>query len=107
MIEAGVALDNAVAALRDARLAARQNLTQSLGAFQTALQHAVALSASVEAADEDLRVQQQRYTAGEATLLDVLTSQTQLAQSRDSLIRARYDARIAKAQLEALVGQEL
>ncbi len=105
--EAGVALDNAEAALRDARLAARQNLTQSLGAFQTALQHAVALSASVEAADEDLRVQQQRYTAGEATLLDVLTSQTQLAQSRDSLIRARYDARIAKAQLEALVGREL
>jgi len=107
VIEAGVALDNAEAALRDARLAARQNLTQSLGAFQTALQHAVALSASVEAADEDLRVQQQRYTAGEATLLDVLTSQTQLAQSRDSLIRARYDARIAKAQLEALVGREL
>ena len=107
VVEAGVALDNAEAALRDARLAARQNLTQSLGAFQTALQHAAALAASVEAAEEDLRVQQQRYTAGEATLLDVLASQTQLAQSRESLIRARYDARVAKAQLEALVGREL
>ena len=36
VVEAGVALENAAAALRDARLAARQSLTQSLGGFQTA-----------------------------------------------------------------------
>jgi outer membrane protein len=61
----------------------------------------------VEAAEEDLRVQQQRYAVGASTLLDVLTSQTQLIQARRDLIRARYDQRIAKAQLEALVGREL
>jgi outer membrane protein len=61
----------------------------------------------VDAAREDLRVQQQRYNAGGSTLLDVLTSQTQLDQARRDLIRARYDQRVAKAQLEALVAREL
>ena len=52
-------------------------------------------------------MQQQRYGVGDSTLLDVLTSQTQLDQARSDLIRARYDQRVAKAQLEALVGREL
>jgi outer membrane protein len=106
-VQADVALDNAEASLRDARLAARQSLIQYLGAFRTAQQQEATQAASVEAAEEDLRVQQQRYATGEATLLDVLTSQTQLNQARQARIRARYDGRIAKAQLEALVGREL
>ena len=61
----------------------------------------------MEAAEEDLRVQQQRYAVGGSTLLDVLTSQTQLNQARRDLIQARYDQRVAKAQLEALVGRDL
>ena len=48
-------------------------------------------------------MQQQRYTLGASTLLDVLTSQTQLNSPR--LVKALYQARIAKAhraaQLEA------
>ena len=67
----------------------------------------LAQQATLEAAEEDLRVQQQRYGAGNSTLLDVLTSQTQLDQARQALIRARYDQRIAKAELEALVGRDL
>lgn len=61
----------------------------------------------MEAAEEDLRVQQQRYALGASTLLDLLTSQTTLNQARSDLIAARYDYRVAKAQLEALVGREL
>jgi outer membrane protein len=52
-------------------------------------------------------VQRQRYQLGASTLLDLLTSQTQLAQARAQLIQARYDARVAKAQIEALIGQDL
>jgi outer membrane protein len=63
--------------------------------------------ASVDAAEEDLRVQQQRYALGASTLLDLLTSQTTLNQARAALISARYDYRVAKAQLETLVGREL
>jgi outer membrane protein len=63
--------------------------------------------ATVEAAEEDLRMQGQRYSVGGSTLLDVLASQTQLDQARRDLIRARYDQRVAKAQIEALIGREL
>src|SRR5262249_54836625 len=107
VVQGSVAVADAEASLRDARLAARQGVVQGLGDFHTAVQRAAAQSASVDAAEEDLRVQQQRYASGAATLLDVLASQTQLNQAREALIRARLDARVAKAQLEALVGREL
>ena len=107
IIRADAAEDNAAAQLRDARLFAQQNLTQQLGALQTAQQRIEIQSASVDAAQEDLRVQQQRYSLGASTLLDVLTSQTQLDQARSALIAARFDYRIAKAQLEALIGRDL
>lgn len=107
VVRARVAEANAEASLRDARLAALQSFTSSLGAFRSAGQRIVAQTASVAAAEEDLRVQQQRYAVGSGTLLDVLTSQTQLDQARQDIIRARYDQRVAKAQLEMLVGREL
>ena len=59
------------------------------------------------AATEDVRVQQQRYTLGASTLLDLLTSQSTLDAARSALIQARQDFRVARAQLEALVGREL
>jgi outer membrane protein len=104
---ASVAETNANAALRDARLQVQQSLTQSLGALQLAQERIEIQNASVLAAEEDLRVQQQRYALGASTLLDVLTSQTTLNQARAALIQARYDARVAKAQIEALIGQDL
>ena len=48
-----------------------------------------------------------RYQVGASTLLDLLASQTLVNQARQNLIRARYDQRVAKAQLEALVGRSL
>jgi outer membrane protein len=107
VVQADVAQDIAEASLRDARLAADQNFTQTLGAFRTAGEQVASDLATLDAAIEDLRVQQQRYAVGGSVLLDVLTSQTQLDQARRDLVRARYDQRVAKAQLEALVGREL
>ena len=107
LVRADVAQNNAEATLRDQRLAQTQLLTANLGTLQTAQERARIQAASVAAAEEDLRVQQQRYALGASTLLDVLTSQTQLTQARLQLIQARYDARVARAQLEALVGRAL
>jgi outer membrane protein len=106
-VRADVAAANAEAAARDARLAARENLAAFLGAFRTAEERAASQAASVAAAEEDLRVQRERYALGATTLLDLLTSQTLLNQAREALIRARYDQRVAKAQLETLVGRPL
>ena len=107
VMRTNVAEDNAVAALRDAKLAQQQSLVQFLGAFRTAEERVAIQLSSVAAAEEDLRVQQQRYNLGASVLLDLLTSQTTLDQARASLIQARYDARIAMAQVEALVGRDL
>jgi outer membrane protein len=107
LTQTAVALRDAEAGLRDARLAARQSLTDGLGGFREASERVASQAASVEAADEDLRVQRERYALGGSTLLDVLTSQAALDQARRDLIRARYDQRVAKAQLEALVGRDL
>src|SRR5260221_873414 len=104
---ASVNEDLADAGLRDARLAAQQTFVQQLGAIRTAQQRIVIQQASVDAAKEDLRVQQQRYALGASTLLDVLTSQSTLDGARSALIQARQDFRVARAQLEALVGHDL
>ena len=99
--------DVAEATVRDAKLGAEQNLVQQLAALRTAQQRIALQQVSVTAAVEDLRVQRQRYSLGASTLLDVLTSQTTLDAARLALIQARQDFRVARAQLEALVGREL
>ncbi|MBX3134135.1 MAG: TolC family protein [Gemmatimonadaceae bacterium] len=107
VVAAAVAEDNAEVQLRDARLNARQLMVQQLGAFRTAEARVEIQLASVAAGEEDLRVQQERYSLGASTLLDVLNSQTTLDQARRDLIQARLDARTAKAQIEALIGRDL
>jgi outer membrane protein len=107
VVRAKVAEINAEATLRDTQLAAQESLTQNIGALRGASQRVAVQVASVAAAEEDVRVQQQRYNIGASTLLDLITSQAALATAQQSLIQARYDYRIARAQLEALIGREL
>jgi outer membrane protein len=104
---AAVAEDVASVQARDARLLAKQTLVQSVAQMKTAQEQVSIQVQTVAAATEDLRVQQRRYELGATTLLDLLTSQTQLDNARTALIRARYDYRVAKAQLEALIGRDL
>lgn len=107
IVQADVAAKNARATLRDTRLQAQQTLVQYLGAMRTAQQQMTVQEVSVAAGEEDLRVQEQRYGLGASTQLDVLTSETTLNQARAALIQARYDFRVAKAQIEALIGRPL
>jgi outer membrane protein len=107
VVVAKVAEVNAQSAFRDSQLAAVSTLTQNIGALRSASQRVAIQVASVAAAKEDLRVQQQRYNIGASVLLDVITSQAALATAEQALIQARYDYRIARAQLEALVGRDL
>lgn len=106
-VQADVTLRNAEAQLRDARLAARQNFIALVRTIANAQARVDVQQAAIAAAEEDLRVQQQRYQLGASTLLDLLTSQTTLNQARTTLIQARFDLRVARAQLESLIGREL
>ena len=107
VIRADIATTNAEAQLRDARLAAQQGLVQAQVALRTSLRQAEIQQATVVASEEDLRVQQQRYELGASTLLDVITSQTTLNQARVALVQARLNARVARAQLESIIGRDL
>jgi outer membrane protein len=104
---AEVTATNNEANLREARLAAQQNILQQIGNLRTAEEQIRIQELQVRAAEEDLRVQTQRYTLGSATILEVTTSQTALNQARFQLINARQQYRIALAQLEATIGRDL
>ncbi|HST08200.1 MAG TPA: TolC family protein [Gemmatimonadaceae bacterium] len=107
VVRAKVSEINAQATLRDTELGQVQSLTQNIGALRGASQRVAVQAASVAAAEEDVRVQQQRYNIGASTLLDLITSQAALATAEQALIQARFDYRIARAQLEALIGRDL
>ena len=107
VVRAKVAEVNAQASFRDTQLAAVQLLTQNIGAIRGASQRVAVQIASVAAAKEDVRVQQQRYNIGASVLLDLITSQAALATAEQALIQARFDYRVARAQLEALIGRDI
>ena len=50
---------------------------------------------------------QQQYNLGTKQLLDLLTAQLQLDNARATLIQARQNARVAKAQIESIIGRDL
>ncbi|MFQ6674049.1 MAG: TolC family protein, partial [Fidelibacterota bacterium] len=58
-----------------------------------------------KAADEDLRLARERYNLGAATILDVLDAQVSVARANSSLVRAIYDEKILRAELDALMGK--
>jgi outer membrane protein len=104
---AQVTLNNQEAALREARLTAQANILQQLGALRVAEEQIRLNQISIEAAEEDLRVQQVRYQLAAGLLVEVLTSQTALNNARSALIQARLNYRTARAQIEAIIGRDL
>ena len=106
-VAASVDRDVAEAQAADLRRQTNAQLTQQLAALTTAAAQIDISRANAAAATEDLRVQQQRYRVGVATILDLLTSEANLTQAEVSLVQARYTYLTARAQLEALVGRNL
>jgi outer membrane protein len=97
----------AVAQLNDAERSARANAERLLGNLRLAEQKIGMAGESVLVAQEDLRVQQDRYRLGASTILDQIQSQESLVQAETDLVTARYDYQIARAELESLLGREL
>lgn len=106
-ITADANLQSAVAAARDARLALQASLLQQISALGAASASIDVSRVSVQAAQEDLRMQTERYRLGAVTIIEVLTSQANLEQAQVNLVSARYNYLVAKAQIEALVGHSL
>jgi outer membrane protein TolC len=99
--------DVAQAQADDAKRQVAANLTSQLAQLDAARIRIGITRTSVTAAKEDLRVVQERYRLGVATIVDVLTSQEALDQAEVDEVNARFDYLRAKAQLEALIGRKL
>ena len=99
--------DVAEATAADERRAVQADLTAQLAQLDAASAKIDITGTSVAAATEDLRVQQERYRLGVATIVDVLTSQEALNQAEVDVVNARFDYLRARAQLEALIGRTL
>jgi len=83
------------------------NITTQLAQLQAAETRISITQTSVAAAQEDLRVQQERYRLGASTIVDVLTSQEALNQAEVDAVNARFDYLRARAQIEAIIGRSL
>ena len=92
---------------RAAELALRKDLDQAWGTIEAAGASIGLAEQSVELAREDLRVTQERYRLGLATILDLQAAQITLLQAEVDLIRRRFDYQLGLARLEALLGTNL
>lgn len=70
----------------------------------TARQQIDVLRQSADLADQSLRLTNARYTAGEATVLEVVDAQNTLASARNALADGESRYRVAIADLQTLTG---
>jgi outer membrane protein TolC len=99
--------DQSRSAERATELALRRDLDQALGTIDAAVASIDLAQQTEELADEDLRVTQERYRLGLATILDLQSAQIALRQAQVDLISRRFDYQLGLARLEALLGTDL
>src|SRR5690606_22087806 len=75
---ASIQLDNQIAALADQKRQISAQLTQQFAALGNARESIDVAQLSVTAAEENVRITEQRYRLGVATIFDVLQAQEQL-----------------------------
>ena len=109
------------AAVRQAEIAAEKtqsqiaDLTTSLDIgvdeawrdFTQALREADTARTNVEAAEENLRIEEDQYKAGLSRTIDVLDAEAVLAESRFSLVNEHYTAYLKEGLLAAAAGLDL
>lgn len=93
------------ARLADVRREVRATFARLLGEVRLQEQRIELAEQAVQVAEEDLRVQQERYAIGMTTILDLLASQTALAEAQSGRIEARFTARLARAELDSVAGK--
>jgi outer membrane protein TolC len=91
----------------DATRLVRTEAARLLSALRFAELNISLAAEAVAAAQEDLRVQTERYRAGITTALDRQTSELAVTQAELGLVAARYNYQVTRATLEALVGRML
>ena len=107
VVRSDVSADIAEADAADARREVSAAMVGSLADLEAAQLGLEIARASVGAAEEDLRVQGERYRLGASTIIDILQSQESLTQAGVDEVNARFTYLRAKAEIEALIGRRL
>ncbi len=88
----------------DLELSAQRDVTQAYDGYQTAGAAWALAREATAAAQESYRVETARYRSGATTVVDLIIAQNNLGDAEAGLIQARYASRLARAQLEAILG---
>jgi outer membrane protein len=91
----------------DLERAVRRDVSSSYDTYQTATAAVELAQVGVTVATQNYHMQELRYRSGATTILDLLDAQVSLAQAEAGLVQARYQTRLALAQLEAILGRRL
>jgi outer membrane protein TolC len=85
----------------------RRDVTGSYDRYETSAAAVDLALVGVTVARQTYRMQELRYRAGASTILDLLDAQVSLAEAEAGVVRARNEARLALARLEAILGRRL
>jgi outer membrane protein TolC len=92
--------------LEQAQLGVALAVLNAVTQYETALESKAAADQNVVLATEALRLAQLRYDEGAGILLDVTTAQADLTAASNRAAAARFQVRLAYAQLQLAVGQD-
>jgi multidrug efflux system outer membrane protein len=99
--------DVARAVREERERAAGEEMARAYHGYETARAGIALAGVGVSVSAENYRVQRARYREGATTILDLLEAQVSVAEAEASLVQARYGARLALAQIEALLGRRV
>ncbi len=95
-----IALEN----LKEQERQLRQRVQTALQSLEMWKQISEINQLNLRSAEEELRLAQERYRVGAGTLLELITAQVNLTRARATLVQAKYDAKVAEAELKAAMG---
>lgn len=107
LARASAAERQAEAEARDAAIGVRVAVENAAREVEAAERRTGIARRAVDLAREDLRVVEERYRIGSATILDLQTSQVALAEAEIGAVRSRQGLGVAVAELEAVLGATL
>ncbi len=78
---------------------------QALLSYREAIETVAVAQSAVESAAENLKLTQQKYNVGSATILDLIDAQVQLQRAENQDVSARAGVRIAEAGIRRVSGR--
>ena len=99
-----LALQNVQETYEETKRNLQSRIAQLIDSFNSYRQIIDINEDNLEAAKEEYRLADERYRIGSGTSLEVREAQVNLTRAEQTLVAARYNARIAQAQLEQALG---